>query len=266
METHHSIHGSFSKLLKDGGIEPLSSPDLSIKDAANITPTHGTTIIAAKFKDGVLNVSDRRATANNVIMYDEADKIMALDDFTLISIAGAYASAIEAVRFLKHSFRYYERSQLQELSLEGKLSEVTRILGQSLPGAMQGIGGFIPLISAFDRTSDAGRIFYYDIMGARFETREFAAAGSGSVQIRGAFDYVIREKGPFKSMTLKKVLKEIFVLLDVAASLDSATGGLAGLAPVARIVTANGVADVDEKLVQETFEAAIDSRAALGGS
>ena len=56
------------------------------------------------------------------------------------------------------------------------------------------------------------------------------------------------------------------VLLDVAASLDSATGGLAGLAPVARIVNANGVADVDEKLVQGTFEPAIDSRAALGGS
>jgi len=266
MEAHRSKHGGFAELLKESGIEPFSPINLSVKDAAAITPTHGTTVIAAKFKDGVLNVADRRATANNVIMYDEADKVLVLDDFTLISIAGAYASAVEAVRYLKHSFRYYERSQLQALSLEGKLAEVTRVLGQSLPGAMQGIGGFVPVISAFDRKTDSGRIFYYDIMGARFETREFAAAGSGSVQIRGALEYVVREKGPFQHMTLKKVLKELFVLLDVASSLDSATGGMAGLPPVARTVTREGVANVDEKLIDEAFEGAFGSRPKLGVS
>ncbi len=258
-----SAHGSFLKLLRQRGHEPLDAPAVQGTPAKELPAAHGTTVVAVKFKDGVLNVSDRRATANNVILYDEADKGMALDDFTLISIAGAYASAIEAVRFLRHSFRYYARSQLQELSLEGKLAEVSRVLSSSLAGALQGIGGFIPILSAYDRKARAGRIFFYDIMGARFETREYGAAGSGSVQIKGALEYVVREKGPFHQMTLKKALREMFVLLDVAAGLDSATGGLAGLMPAAKVVTAEGVAPVDEKLRREAFEAALGTRAPL---
>lgn len=258
--------GNFSRLLSDQGVELFDTPVVPAGGSEKVVPTHGTTVIAAKFKDGVINVADRRATASNVIMYDEAEKVMALDDFTLISIAGAYASAIQAVRFLKHSFRYYARSQLQELSLEGKLAEVTKVLGQGLAGAMQGIGGFIPVISAYDRKADAGRIFYYDIMGARFETREFAAAGSGSVQIKGALEYVVREKGNFQDMTLKKALKELFILLDIAAALDSATGGLAGMLPMAKIVTTEGVVDVDEKTLKEAHEAALESRAPVGES
>jgi len=256
--------GNFSRLLSDQGVQLFDTPIMPSNGAEHITPTHGTTVIAAKFKEGVINVADRRATAGNVIMYDEAEKVMALDDFTLISIAGAYASAIQAIRFLKHSFRYYARSQLQELSFEGKLAEVTKVLGQGLAGAMQGVGGFIPVISAYDRKSNTGRIFNYDIMGARFETREFAAAGSGAVQIKGALEYVIREKGNFKDMSMKKALKELFILLDIAAALDSATGGLAGILPLAKIVTADGVVDVDEKTLKEAHEAALESRAPVG--
>lgn len=256
-------HGSFLRLLQHHGVAPQAVPMVKGAPTKEHLAAHGTTVIAVKFKDGVLNVSDRRATANNVILFDEADKVMALDDFTLISIAGAYASAVEAVRFLKHAFRYYARSQLQELSLEGKLAEVSRVLSSSLAGALQGIGGFIPILSAYDRKTGTGRIFFYDIMGARFETREYGAAGSGSVQIKGALEYVVRERGPFRQMTLKKALRELFVLLDVAAGLDAATGGLAGLMPVAKVVTAEGVTPVDDGLRREAFEAAIATRAAL---
>jgi len=235
-------------------------------DGEWVALTQGTTVIAVKFKDGVLNVSDRRATANNVILYDEAEKVMSLDDDTLILIAGAYASAVEAVRFLKHSFKYYERSQLQALSLEGKLSEVTRVLARSLAGALQGVGGFVPIVSAYDRKLQTGRIFCYDIMGARFETRQFGAAGSGAVQIKGALEYVVREKGPFAQMSLKKALKELFVLLDIAASLDSATGGLSGWLPVAKTVTAEGVATVEPKVLRQAQEAAQTTRTSRKGA
>lgn len=249
-------HGDFAQLLHQRGVKPPQTP-AGLEGVHETAVAHGTTVIAVKFKDGVLNVSDRRATANNFILYDEAEKVMALDDHTLICIAGAYASAVEAVRFLKHSFKYYARSQLQELSLEGKLAEVTRVLSASLPGALQGVGGFVPLISAYDRKAGAGRIFYYDILGARFESREFAAAGSGSIQIKGALEYVVREKGPFQEMPLKKALNELFVLLDIAAALDSATGGLTGRLPVAKAVTAEGVVAVEEKLLREAQEAAL---------
>ncbi len=261
------IGGDFQRLLRAQGIDDGSAPRVGerARPGTEAGAAHGTTVIAVKYADGVLNVSDRRATSSNFILYDEAEKVMALDDTTLIAIAGAYASAIQAVRFLKHSFKYYARSQLQELSLEGKLAEVTRVLNQALAGALQGIGGFLPVVSAYDRKAGAGRIFFYDVMGARFETREYGAAGSGSVQIKGALEYVIRHKGPFRQMSLKGALKEAFVLLDIAAALDSATGGLAGELPVTKVVTAEGVANVDEKTLRAAHDAALASRRNGGG-
>lgn len=248
-ELSQTYHGDFWKLLESRGLRfPVAEPS-SVELPAHVG-VHSTTVIAVKFKDGVLNVADRRATAGNAIFYEEAEKILKLDDETLIAIAGSYAAASEAVRFLQHSLKYYARSQLQEMSLEGKLSEVSRVLSRSLPGALQGIGAFLPIVSAYDRTKNEGRIFFYDVMGARFESREFGAAGSGAERIRGSFDYVVRTKGPFHQMKLEDALRETLLLLDIAASLDTATGGIRRYLPLAKTVTAEGVSDVPEETLR----------------
>ncbi len=143
------------------------------------------------------------------------------------------------------------------MSLEGKLSEVSRVLSRSLPGALQGIGGFLPIVSAFDREKNEGRIFFYDVMGARFESREFGAAGSGAERIRGAFEYIVRTKGPFRTMKLEEALQETLLLLEIAASLDTATGGIRQYLPLAKIVTAEGVADVPQETLRSVQQALI---------
>ena len=40
---------------------------------------------------------------------------------SVMAIAGVPATAYEMARVLEHSFKYYRRTQLQELSFEGKL-------------------------------------------------------------------------------------------------------------------------------------------------
>jgi proteasome beta subunit len=207
-------------------------------------------VIALKFDQGVLNVADRRATAASSILYDEAEKILVLDEHTLIAVAGSYAQAAEAARFLRHSFKYYARSQLQEMSLEGKLAEVSRLLSQSVPSVIQGIGGFLPIVSAYDRMKDQSRIFFYDVLGARFESREYGAAGSGAEKVRGAFEYIVRTRGPFHAVPLDDVLREALLLLDIAASLDPATAGLGGMLPMAKTITAEGVSDIPEETLR----------------
>ncbi len=208
--------------------------------------THGTTVIAVKYKDGVLNVADRRATAGMSVMFDRSEKILALDDHTLVSISGSFAKAIEISRYLRHSFKYYSRSQLQPMSLEGKLAEMTRAITNNLPMALQGIGAFIPVLTAYDLDADEGRIFFYDGMGARFESSEFGAAGSGSSAIRGSFDYIVRTKKPFSDMSLDEALRESLILLDIAADLDAATGGYSKILPAAKAVTREGILAIDE--------------------
>lgn len=226
-------------------VSPQGSPSVGTLEV------HGTTVIAVKFKGGVLNVGDRRATAANAIMYDRADKIVPLDDHTLIAIAGAYGRAMEVVRYLRHAFKYYARSQLQPMSLDGKLQEVSRALSANLPNALSGIGIFVPILSAYDPDRNAGRIFFYDVSGARFETPEFGSAGSGAERIRGVFDYIVKTKGPFSERPLEEVLEEAITMLDIAADLDSATGGIEKVLPTARYVVQDGVYEVPEATIRE---------------
>lgn len=248
--------GDFLELIGGLGSHAGRVTDAPVSHShASSLDTHGTTVIAVKYRDGVLNVGDRRATANMAVMYDRAEKVLSLDDYTLIAISGSFARAIEIVRYLKHAFKYYARRELQGMSLDGKVSEVSRAISNNLPMALQGIGAFIPIVSAYDPRTNEGRIFFYDGMGARFETAEFGAAGSGSERIRGAFDYIIRTRKPFREMTLDEALRECLILLDIAADLDAATGGFAKVLPVAKAITREGIVDIPAAQMREIVAA-----------
>jgi hypothetical protein len=88
---------------------PMPSPVPHVPGARDID-THGTTVIAVKYKDGLINVADRRATAGYTVMYDQAEKVLSLDDYTLISISGSFAKSVEVVRYLRHTFKYFGAS------------------------------------------------------------------------------------------------------------------------------------------------------------
>lgn len=244
--------GDFLGVLERSG--KSVAPDGAATGPGAVVEIHGTTVIAVKYKGGVLNIGDRRATGGTSIMYDRAEKIVALDTHTLIAISGSYATATNIIRYLQHSFKYFARTQLQEMSLDGKLSELGRMIAQNMPNAMQGFGAFLPVLSAWDATTDEGRIYFYDGMGARFETREFGAAGSGSAPIRGTFDYIVRTKGPFHEMSREQALKECLTLLDIAADLDSATGGYSKILPVAKAVERDGVVVITDEEITAALE------------
>lgn len=239
---------------RPGAIAPGLSPQATPGDGLAGGSIHGTTVIAVKYKDGVINVGDRRATGGFAIMYDKAEKILSLDDYTLIAISGSFSKAMEIVRYLRHAFKYYERSQLQPMSLDGKLGELGKVIAGNVMAAMQGIGIVIPVLSTFDRERNEGRIFFYDGGGARFETVDYGAAGSGSTQIRGVFEYITKTRGPFREMDRDTALREALTLLEIAADLDAATGGAGKVLPVAKTITADGIQDVDETTLRGIVE------------
>ena len=84
-------------------------------------PTEATTILAFKFSGGVLVAGDRRATAGNTVVYDRADKVLEVDRQSIMAIAGVPATAWEMARVLEHSLQYFRRTQLQEMSVDGKV-------------------------------------------------------------------------------------------------------------------------------------------------
>lgn len=232
-----------------GGIAPLAS-----SSGPSPLETHGTTVLILRYDGGVLSLADRRATAGNLIMYDQAEKILALDDSTVVAISGAFARSIEVCRFLKHSFKYYRRTVLQEMSMEGKLSEISRALAGNAPMAMQGIGLFLPIVASYDRKRDAFGVYFFDGAGARFQNGSYACAGSGSERIRGTFEYIGRMKGPFEGRPLDEVLEDGLIMLDIAADLDSATGGFNKILPVARVLDRDGNREIPKSQLHEVTQ------------
>lgn len=218
---------------------------------------HGTTVLSLRYDGGILTLSDRRATAGNLIMYDQADKVMALDDHMVVAISGAFARAVESIRYLKHSFAYYRRSVLHEMSLEGKLAEISRALAGNAPMAAQGIGLFLPIVAAYDPKKDRFGVYFFDGAGARFENGAYACAGSGSERIRGVFEYIARYKGPFEEKPLDEVLEEGLRMLDIAADLDSATGGFGKTPPIARVLDREGTREVDPETLRTATAAVL---------
>lgn len=241
---------SFDELVKS----PITT------SGASPSEVHGTTVLSLKFDGGVLSLADRRATAGNLIMYDQAEKIFALDDATVVAISGAFARSVEVCRFLKHSFKYYKRSVLHEMSVEGKLAEISKALAGNAPMAAQGIGVFLPIVSVYDAKKGEFGVYFFDGAGARFQNGSYACAGSGSERIRGVFEYIARMKGPFESRPMEEVLRDGLEMLDIAAELDSATGGFAKTLPVTRILDRNGTREVSLELLKPTVDAVLRTR------
>src|SRR5207245_847932 len=103
-------------------------------------PTEATTILAFKFSGGVLVAGDRRATAGNTVVYDRADKVLEIDRHSIMAIAGVPATAWEMARVLEHSFQYFRRTQLQEMSVDGKVRALSKLLRDNFGFVMQGVG------------------------------------------------------------------------------------------------------------------------------
>lgn len=219
---------------------------------------HGTTVMALLFDGGAVVVADRRATMGNLIMYEAAEKIEILDDQTVVAISGAYARSIEVCRYLKHAFKYYERLNQFEISMEGKLMEISRALAGNLPMAMQG-GVFLPIAAAYDKKSGEFGVYFFDTAGARFMGADYATAGSGSERIRGVFEYIARVKGPWRTRPQEDVLVDALTMLDLAAEMDSATGGSRRATPSVCILTADGATVLSEAHVKDTLAKLPDS-------
>ncbi|MBI4530138.1 MAG: proteasome subunit alpha [Candidatus Latescibacteria bacterium] len=256
MDTYHR---DFLTLLHETGytfgMPPGLQPELPLRK--DLSLTEGTTILSIQYRDGVIIAGDRRATAGTSIMYDRAEKVLTIDDYSILAISGSPGIAMEVARILEHSFQHYRRSQLQELSLDGKLRTLSRLLKENLSMALQGIGAVLPIFASFDRDAGQGKLFFYDVLGAQFESTDFATSGSGSVWVRGALSYLNRwgEKR-FTDMNDEEAVGIILRLLDTAAEHDAATSGTDSRAnrfPSIKTVTGEGIREMTQQQIQTLY-------------
>ena len=219
---------------------------------AEVATTEGTTILAVRYADGVLVAGDRRATAGNTVVYDRADKVLSVDDRSVLALSGSPANAYEIARMLEMSFQHHRRTQLQELSLDGRLRTLSRLLRENLPMALQGIGAVVPIYATCETEGPqaGGKIFFYDVLGATFESVDFCTTGSGSPIIRGSLYYLNRWERPFAERDEADALTLVIKMLETAAEFDTATGGFkstAAVYPQVMKVTGAGITIASEE-------------------
>jgi proteasome beta subunit len=243
-------------VLRRHGIHP-ALPAAVVASSQAPVQTEGTTILAFKFAGGVLMAGDRRATAGNVVVYDRADKVLEIDKFSVMAIAGVPATAWEMARVLEHSFQFYRRSQLQEMSHEGKIRALSKLLRDNLGLVLQGVGVVVPLFATYDGESEAARLYFYDAMGAGFEATDYAASGSGGHAVRSVLYYenTFGEK-PLRKRTEQQAVLVALRALETAAESDTATGGVdrrGRVYPIVKIISREGVATLPEKQLARLF-------------
>jgi proteasome beta subunit len=187
--------------------------------------TQGTTVLAFHFEGGVIVAGDRRATAGNSIMYEHCDKVIPIDDYSLMAIAGVPATAFEMARILTHNFEFFRRSQMQSMSGEGKIRALSRLLKENVGMAVQGLGGVSPIFATYDLRARKPSIHFYDMLGADFQIRTHTATGSGSPTIRGILEHEdLWGERPLAQRSESSAVTLAIRLLQTAAQFDSATG------------------------------------------
>ncbi len=228
-------------------------PATNVADA--LTITHGTTVVAVRYADGVVMAGDRRATSGNLISHRTMEKVFPADRHSGVAIAGAAGPAMEMVRLFQLQLEHYEKVEGTELSLEGKANQLSTMVRGHLPAAMQGLV-VVPLYAGYDRRRGQGRLFQYDVTGGRYEEGNFAATGSGSLHA-GTVVKVGWRDAMDRAATLDLVLSALYQ----AADEDSATGGpdvIRGIWPTMATITTDGFERVSDSEIAERFEALVD--------
>lgn len=241
----------FSGLLTRSG---LGAPKVE-HDAGDLGLTHGTTVAAIRYAEGVVMAGDRRATAGNLISHRDMDKVFPADEHSGVAIAGAAGPAIEMVRLFQLQLEHYEKVEGTALSLEGKANQLGAMVRNHLPAAMQGLA-VVPLFAGFDTRRGEGRLFQYDVTGGRYEESDYATTGSGSLHAGTVVKLGYREALD-RGAALELAISALFQ----AADADSATGGpdlVRGIYPTVATITSGGFERVEQDEVSERFRSLLD--------
>jgi proteasome beta subunit len=128
-------------------------------------------------------------------------------------------------RVLTHNFEYYRRSQMQTMSVEGKIRALSKLLKENVGMAVQGLGVVSPIFATYDLKLKKAAIHFFDMLGADFKISTHTATGSGSPTIRGILEHEdIWGEKPLVERSEKDAVSLAIRLLYTAAQFDSATG------------------------------------------
>jgi proteasome beta subunit len=231
------------------------------REGVPVLPT-ATTVLALRYRDGVVIAGDRQATEGYQVASRRIEKVYAADDHSAIAIAGAAGPCMEMARLFQTELAHYEKLEGMGLSLEGKANKLAQMIRANLPLAIQGLL-VIPIFVGYDLKRDEGRIYKYDVAGGRYEETDYYATGSGGKDARSTMKKLYRPD----LMEAEAVHVALEALYD-AADEDIGTGGpdfVRRIFPSLKLVTHAGIQDVPEDRIAAECEGIAGARRGVQG-
>ena len=220
-----------------------------------------TTILALRFRGGVLMAGDRRATAGMSIAQSDIEKVFPTDSHSTVGISGAPGPAIEIVRLFQTELEYYEKVEGETLSLAGKANHLGRLIRGNFPAALQGLI-VVPLFGGYDTRTGEARIYSYDVTGGNYKETDFYATGSGGQHARNTLKRLYTQADEIdRDVALRMAIE---ARAD-AAEEDAATAGpdlVHRVYPTVYVVTADGAQEVSRGEVETVSRTVLEERSA----
>ncbi|HTO10002.1 MAG TPA: proteasome subunit beta [Candidatus Binatia bacterium] len=226
-------------------------------ETPEVAVPHGTTVLAVRYRDGVIMAGDRQATAGYQVASRRIEKIFKADDLSGVGIAGAAGPAMEMAKLFQTELEHYEKVEGDNLTLEGKANKLGQMIRMNLQAAMMGLA-VVPIFAGFDEKAGVGRLFKYDITGGRYEEKDYDAQGSGSKDARDSLKKLWR-----RDMGRDDALRCALEALFDAADEDVGTGGpdlIRGIFPTVKTITRSGFGEVADDEVRRVCETVAGER------
>jgi len=252
------VGSSFFDLLQERRPDLLPRIDLStLGQIKGVEVPKGTTILALRYRDGVVIAGDRQATEGFQVASRTIEKVYKADEYSAVAIAGVAGPAVELARLFQTELAHYEKLEGVQLSMEGKANKLAQMVKANLPAAMQGLI-VIPILVGYELRKGEGKIYKYDLTGGRYEETEYYATGSGGIQARATMKKLFRV-GLDEDEALRVALEALYD----AAEEDLGTAGpdfVRGIFPTVKLVTKEGIRDVEEERVRGICEVILEKR------
>jgi len=198
----------------------------------------GTTTVGIVCKDGIVLAADMRATAGNLIVNKETDKVHSITDNIVITMAGTVS---DAQLLTKHI-----RAELSLMRIrnqhEATVKEAANLLAGFVYGNIRKMS-MIPGVAHFimggkDRTG----FYLYDIFadGSLTEEKKYVTSGSGSVFAIGVLETMFKD-----GLSINEGVDLAVKALNAALQRDTYTGN--GINVIT--ITKNGVKREIQKFI-----------------
>jgi proteasome beta subunit len=254
-------NSSFSEYLRHAAPHLLPATEPAGRPAAAEGPMggvpHGTTVLALRYRDGVVMAGDRQASEGYQVAHRRIEKLFKSDDLSAVGIAGAAGPAMEMARLFQTELEHYEKVEGENLSLDGKANRLGAMIRANLPMAMQGLV-VVPIFAGFDERAGVGRLFKYDVTGGRYEETDYFAQGSGGKDARDSLKKRFR-----RDMSREEAVRAALEALLDAADEDLGTGGpdfQRGIFPTVKTISRSGITDLVDDDVRRHLEAILSDR------